>query len=400
MAAPVPTADRARPLILHVVFRFDVGGLENGVVNLINQMPSDRWRHGVLALTEVSAAFRARVQRDDVTYHALAKQGGHLFMHYGRLHRLFRELRPAVVHTRNLAALEATVPAWTARVPVRIHGEHGWDVSDLDGSNRKHRLIRRLYRPFVGHYVALSRDLERYLEARVGVPASRIAQIYNGVDTARFSPAPAARPPIAGCPFGDPGLWLMGTVGRMHAVKDQLTLARAFVRARQLAPKAARRLRLAIVGDGPARPEVERLLKGAGALDHAWLPGERADVADILRGLDCFVLPSLSEGVSNTILEAMATGLPVVATRVGGNPELIEDGLSGRLVAAANPDALAEALIGYFQDPATARRHAKAARAVAESRFSLTRMASDYAALYERLLQGPGAVSVRLSASR
>ena len=400
MAARVPTADRARPLVLHVVFRFDVGGLENGVVNLINQMPADRWRHGILALTEVSESFRARVRRDDVAYHALAKRNGHLLKHYPRLHRLFRELRPAIVHTRNLAALEATVPAWTARVPVRIHGEHGWDVSDLDGSSRSHRLIRTLYRPFVSHYVALSRDLERYLERRVRIPASRIAQIYNGVDTARFRPAPAARTPITGCPFNDPALWLVGTVGRMHAVKDQLTLARAFVRARQLAPEAARRLRLIIVGDGPARPEVESILKGAGVLDRAWLPGERTDIPEILRGLDCFVLPSLSEGVSNTILEAMATGLPVVATRVGGNPELVEDGLSGRLVAAANPDALAEAIVGYVQDPAKARRHAKAARAVAESRFSLTRMAADYAALYDRLLQRPGEASVRLSASR
>jgi glycosyltransferase involved in cell wall biosynthesis len=141
-------------------------------------------------------------------------------------------------------------------------------------------------------------------------------------------------------------------------------------------------------------------LKGAGAFDRAWLPGERADVPEMLRGLDCFVLPSLSEGVSNTILEAMATGLPVVATRVGGNPELIEDGLSGRLVAAANPDALADAIVGYVQDPVKARRHGKAARGIAESRFSLTRMAADYAALYDRLLQRPSAASVRLSASR
>src|SRR4249920_1121278 len=105
MAARVPAADRGRPLVLHVVFRLDVGGLENGVVNLINRMPADRWRHAILALTEISGPFRARIQRDDVAYHALAKRGGHLVRHYPRLHRLFRELQPAIVHTRNLAAL-------------------------------------------------------------------------------------------------------------------------------------------------------------------------------------------------------------------------------------------------------------------------------------------------------
>jgi sugar transferase (PEP-CTERM/EpsH1 system associated) len=399
MNAHLPPDDRSRPLVLHVVFRLDVGGLENGVVNLINRMPTDRWRHAILALTEISEPFRARIERDDVAYHALAKGRGHLIRHFPRLHRLFRELQPAIVHTRNLAALEAAVPAWTARVPVRIHGEHGWDVSDLEGTNRRHRVIRKLYRPFVSQYVALSRDLERYLTTRIGVPPARIAQIYNGVDTARFRPAPG-RAPIAGCPFTEPRLWLMGTVGRMHAVKDQLTLARAFVRARQLAPEAASRLRLAIVGDGPAKAEVEGLLRNAGAADRAWLPGERPDIPEILRGLDCFALPSLSEGVSNTILEAMATGLPVIATRVGGNPEVVEDGLSGRLVPAANTDALATAIIDYVLDPAKARRHAKAARSVAETRFSLTRMAADYAGLYDRLLQRPGAASVPLSASR
>ena len=107
-----------------------------------------------------------------------------------------------------------------------------------------------------------------------------------------------------------------------------------------------------------------------------------------MRGLDCFVLPSLAEGVSNTILEAMASRLPVVATRVGGNSELIESGMTGMLVPPGNSEALADAILGYFNDQATARRHARAARRVAESRFSLSRMVADYASLYERELAG------------
>ena len=109
-----------------------------------------------------------------------------------------------------------------------------------------------------------------------------------------------------------------------------------------------------------------------------------------MRGLDCFVLPSLAEGVSNTILEAMASGLPVVATRVGGNSELIESGMTGVLVPPANSDALAQAMLGYYNDRGTARRHAKAARRVVEARFSLTRMVSDYTQLYERALAAAG----------
>ena len=120
----------------------------------------------------------------------------------------------------------------------------------------------------------------------------------------------------------------------------------------------------------------------------AWLPGARDDVPEILRGLDCFALPSLAEGISNTILEAMACGLPVVATRVGGNPELMEDGMTGRLVPQANAEAMAGALFHYYDDPVLARRHGRAGRQLVLQRFSLDRMVSDYLSLYDGLLAG------------
>jgi sugar transferase (PEP-CTERM/EpsH1 system associated) len=284
------------------------------------------------------------------------------------------------VHTRNLAALEASLPAALARVPVRIHGEHGRDVGDLDGSSVRHRRLRRLYRPFVQHYVALSRDLERYLVDAVGVAPARVSQIYNGVDVQRFAPA-ASR--VRDCPFQSADEWLVGTVGRLQAVKDQVSLAHAFVRAARM--QGGERLRLVVAGDGPLRAPVEAVLRDAGLSARAWLCGERADVPDILRSLDLFVLPSLAEGISNTILEAMATALPVVATAVGGNPELVLVDRTGTLVPAADPDALARAIAAYAADPARARAHGAAGRERALARFSLERMVQDYQALYERL---------------
>jgi sugar transferase (PEP-CTERM/EpsH1 system associated) len=378
------------PLIVHIVYRFGVGGLENGIVNLVNRMPQRRWRHIIVALTEVSPEFTKRIERSDVQCIALGKHPGHLVRDYPRLFRLFRELRPTVVHTRNLAALEAVVPAWAAGVPVRIHGEHGWDMQDPDGRRRRYRYVRRIYRPFVTRYIALSRHLEDYLERQVRVPSDLISQIYNGVDTERFHPSAGARPAIPGCPFAEPGQWLVGTVGRMEAVKDPMNLARAFVRALELQPAAAKYLRLIMVGDGALRNEVNAVLDRAGVREQVWFAGERADVPRIMRGLDCFVLPSLAEGVSNTILEAMATRLPIIATRVGGNSELIESRMTGTLVGPANSEALAHAILGYFSDSATARRHAKAAQRIAENRFSLTKMASDYATMYERALAAAG----------
>jgi sugar transferase (PEP-CTERM/EpsH1 system associated) len=378
----------SQPLLAHVVFRFGVGGLENGIVNLINHLPRERWRHAIVSLTDVSREFTERIARPDVHYVALGKRPGHLARDYPQLLRLFKALRPAIVHTRNLAALEAVVPAWAAGVPVRIHGEHGWDIQDPEGRRRRYRLVRRLYRPFVNHYIALSQHLAEYLEDQVGVPDEAISQVYNGVDTERFYPG--AGDAIAGCPFRAPDHWLIGSVGRLEAIKDPLNLARAFIRALKLHPAAAARLRLVVVGDGALRQQLDALLADAGVRDLVWLAGERAEVPQFMRVLDCFVLPSRAEGVSNTILEAMATRLPIVATGVGGNTELIESGMSGTLVPPADPDALARAIIAYFDDRAVARRHAKAAYHVALTRFSLATMVAAYASIYEHALAGTG----------
>jgi len=383
--SPQRDPDR-RPLVLHVVYRFDIGGLENGIVNLINHMPGADYRHAVLALTEVAPAFSRRVVRDNVRFIALHKPPGHAVRLYPQLYRLFRQLKPAVVHTRNLAALECQVPAWAAGVPARIHGEHGRDVGDLDGTSRRHQWIRCAYRPFVHHYLALSRDLATYLEGPVGVPPQRITQVYNGVDADRFHPAQGARELIAGCPFVDPSLWLVGTVGRMQAVKDQVSLARAFVRALKLQPALRERLRLVMVGEGPLRAQAQSILESAGFAALAWLPGEREDVPDVMRGLDCFVLPSLAEGISNTILEAMATGLPVIATDVGGNADLVQAGDTGSIVPPADVEALAAGLVWMASDPMQAAAMGRAGRIAAENRFSLPAMMATYSGLYDRLL--------------
>lgn len=378
-----------RPLVTHVVHRFDTGGLENGIVNLINHMPQAMYRHAVVALTEVSEAFAARIRRSDVMYESLHKPPGQGIWLYPRLHKLLLHWSPAIVHTRNLGTLEFQIPAWSARVPVRIHGEHGWDIGDLDGTNRRYQLVRRAYRPFVHHFLALSRESAGYLERNVGVAPALITQVYNGVDAERFKPADGGRARIDGCPFGGAGEWLVGAVGRMQPVKDQLLLARAFVRALDLAPALRAHLRLTMVGDGPLRAEVQAVLDGAGVARQAWLPGERADVADVMRGLDCFVLPSRAEGISNTILEAMASGLPVIATAVGGNADLVAVGISGEMVPANEIEPMAEAIVRMAEDPQRARSMGAAGRRLAEERFSMQAMVSAYRRVYDRLLGRP-----------
>lgn len=372
-----------RPLVAHVVYRFDVGGLENGVVNLINRMT--RYRHAVIALTEAVPEFCRRIERDDVAFVSLGQPPGHGYKTYPALLRQLKDLQPSVVHTRNLAALEMQAAAWWTGVPARVHGEHGRDVEDLAGTSRRHQWMRRAYRPFVHHYVALSRDLESYLKNRVGVPRQRISQIFNGVDQDRFAPV-AKRLPIAGSPFVDPSLWLVGTVGRMQSVKAQHLLAEAFVSTLKDRPELRQRLRLVLVGGGPLRAQCQSILREGGVEHLAWLPGERSDVPDVMRGLDCFVLPSLAEGISNTILEAMACGLPVIATDVGGNADLVEPGVSGELVPAGSADALAGALARWAADPERAVSAGRLGRLAVERRFSLSAMVLAYESLYDRLL--------------
>lgn len=376
-------AEAGRVRIMHVVYSFGVGGLENVIVQLINRLPAARFEHVVLALTTVSG-FRERIVHPDVRCIALHKPPGHAVPLYLRLYRLLRELRPHVLHTCNLAALEVVPLAWLASVPLRIHAEHGWDAHDPQGCNPRYQHLRRLYRPFVSHYVTVSRDLDDYLGRAVGVPAQRRSLIANGVDTDVFAPARGVSRVVQGCPFEAGRHWLVGTVGRLQTVKNQPLLARAFVRALRDYPAMRESARLVIVGEGQLRADVERVLADAGMSDLAWLPGVRDDVADVLRALDLFVLPSQTEGTSCTLQEAMASGLPVVATAVGGTPDLVQDGVTGHLVPPDDEPALTEALVRAFRDPDTAARQGQAGRERALSRFAIGAMVQQYQQLFDR----------------
>lgn len=361
--------------VAHVLFRFDVGGMENGLVNLVNRLPERDYVHEIICLDDFNATFAQRIRTANVRLHALHKRPGNDVRLWVRGWRLLRALRPDVLHTRNFGALELQIAGAAARVPFRLHGEHGWDVADLDGSNRRHRLARRAIGLGVHRFVALSRHIAHYLTSDVGIPPHRVTQIYNGVDERRFAPRP---------PGGDGEAVVVGTVGRMQTVKNQTLLAAAFVRAMERAPELAGRTRLRFVGSGPLAERCRGICEEAGFGALVSFAGETDAVPDELAALDVFVLPSLAEGISNTILEAMATGLPVVATRVGGNSELVEDGTTGRLVAADDVDAMAETLIDYIGDAALRARHGAFGRKRVEERFGLDAMVGAYDAIYQQ----------------
>jgi len=183
-------------------------------------------------------------------------------------------------------------------------------------------------------------------------------------------------------------------------VKDQVTLVRAFAQACRLEPAIMKSARLIIVGDGPLRNEVEAEVESSGVGDRMAVLGERQDVPDVLRSFDLFVLPSRDEGISNTLLEAMATGVPVLATRVGGNPELIPEGEVGHLVEAQDCSAMAAWIVRYASDAADRVRQGAAARRHVVQRFSLGAMVNSYLGVYDELTgryRHDGAASVKNS---
>jgi sugar transferase (PEP-CTERM/EpsH1 system associated) len=390
------TGKSVRPLVAHVIQRFAVGGLENGLANLINHMPQERYRHAIVCLTKYTE-FKERLLDTNIPVIALNKAAGQDFGVHLRFRRVLRLLKPDIVHTRNISALEFQITAALGGVRHRIHGEHGRDIFDMDGRSFKYNAFRKGIRPVVQHYTAVSKDLAGWLTTTIGVKSERVTQIYNGVDCEKFRPRENGRGFVGPNSFLTSDSFVVGSVGRMEAVKDQLTLARAFIHWMKTDGEARRRARLVIIGDGSLRQPVLELLRQAHVEELAWLPGERDDVPDLMRALDLFVLPSLREGISNTILEAMATSLPVVATRVGGTPELIAENVTGMMVPPADPRAMAEAIQAYFRDPQKRMEHGREGCLKVKSCFSMDAMVVGYLNVYDSVLFHRGDATQRKS---
>jgi len=371
--------------VCHVIYRFDVGGMENGIVNLINEMPADKARHTIISLT-YKTDFAKRLKRNDVDVYEINKRPGNDLNAFFQLYKLLRKIKPDIVHSRNHPTTEIPFIAKLAGVRAVVHGEHGRDVHDIDGSNKKYRLLKRLVNPFVDHYICVSKDLSGWLENDIGIHGDKITQIYNGVDSIKFSP-PEDKTEIRKKLGIKESSCIFGTVGRLEKIKGHIFLVEGFNKHLGKLSDHNTSCQLIIIGKGGEKDACQEIIESSGIQDVVSLPGAMDNVNEWLRCIDVFVLPSLGEGISNTILESMSTGLPVIATYVGGNPELVNDGETGVLVEPQNAESLASAMLKYAENTSLRAQHGTAARQEVDKKYSMEAMVKQYLHVYQSVLK-------------
>jgi sugar transferase (PEP-CTERM/EpsH1 system associated) len=369
----------APAVVVHVLRSLETGGQEMMCARLVECLDPRRHRPVVVSL-QGEGHLGGELRERGIEVRCLNAPEGFRAGLVWRLADLLWRTGARIVHCHNrkaflYGALAARLAPWV-RVVFTKHGASFWEGGPAARLGRA--LVRRSHA-----VVAVSEDIAGPLREEGWTSPGRLRTILNGVDTDRFRPhlPPPALPDALGL---RPEHRVIGTVARLSPEKDQATLLRAFAPVAQSIPVA----RLLIVGDGPERGALEALAAELELREHVIFAGERPDVARLLGAMDVFALPSLSEGTSLTLLEAMASGLPVVATAVGGTPEVVADGQTGFLVPPRDPAALAEALKQTLADQDAARRMGSAGRQTVLERYSLAAMVDAYTGLYEELVGG------------
>ena len=360
--------------VLHISHSLRTGGLERIVWDLASGGGEHGFRCEAAVLAEEGAVGRS-LRASGVVCHRLGKRPGLDWRVVWRLAGLVRRRAIDLLHAHNEGAgLYAGLAGRLVRRPV-VTTRHGLSF----GGSRYNRWLRRAAGLLSSRTVCVGRSVLELAREQDRLPPSRLRLIYNGVDTARFRPDPQARRRVRReLGLGDEPVLI--SVGRLAPEKDQGLLL--------LAAAVLEGVTLLVVGEGPLRPRLERLAAELGVGERVRFLGERDDVEHLLAAAEVFVLSSRSEGVPKAVLEAMAAGLPVVATAVGGVPEVVVPGGTGLLVPGGRGEELVRAVAELLAHPARARAMGRAGRRRVEERFSLEAMLAAYAALYRELAGG------------
>jgi sugar transferase (PEP-CTERM/EpsH1 system associated) len=369
--------------IMHVVDSLGKGGLENGLVNLINRMDPARFEHVVCTMRGLGPN-ADRLPRDRVRIECLAKQK-HCRIQVALLARAIRQMEPDIVHSRNWAAIEAVIAGRWVRSSAVVHSEHGLD-SNVHAKEPWRRIcFRRLAFELAHRVLSVSYQLRDFHARNTGFAARKITVIHNGVDSRRFFPDPVRRASVRRELGLSQDEFCIGCVGSLFPIKDHKTLLQAIA----LAAGEMQNWRLLLAGEGPELPDLRAFVESHPEWSNqVSFLGTSDRVADLLNAMDVYVLPSISEGISNSLLEAMASGLVVVATAAGGNPEVVVDGQSGLLFPVADAGKLAEQLCLLAGRPESRAQLGQWAVRRVREEFSIDSMVRKYENLYESLAPG------------
>ncbi|HEY6005026.1 MAG TPA: glycosyltransferase [Anaeromyxobacter sp.] len=367
----------ARRHIVHVLSSFAMGGQERVALELAIGQLREGYRVTALSLAPppdgpLAAEFRAAGA--EVARVSRPRPGVDLALIL-RLSRWLKENGADLAHTHNRMALIYGAPAARLSGIAVVHTKHG---NNPKGGTRL--IAGNLAGRFLDAFVAVSEETAAFARRRREIDERRLTVIPNGIELGRFHPEPSARRRVRQELGIEERAWVLGTVGRVAVEKNQQLLLRA------AAPLLSPRSHLVVAGDGPLLQSLSDLAAALGVAPFVHLLGVRRDVPDVLNALDVFVLCSNTEGLPLAIPEAMATGLPVVSTRVGGVPNVIEEGVTGFLVPVGSEEALRGRLTALEADPERSRACGRRARSAAVARFSAERMRREYVELYERVL--------------
>jgi glycosyltransferase involved in cell wall biosynthesis len=362
---------------MQLVLSLVPGGTERLTVEIARRL-SGRFRMCVCCLDE-RGAWASEVEAAGVPVAVLHRRPGFHPSLGLRVAALASSMDVRIIHAHHFSPfVYGTIATAVHRRAKLVFTEHG-RLSDAPPT-RKRRIVNAVLGRLAGPSFAVAHELREHMVAE-GFPAARLGVIHNGIDVGAV-PDQAARDDARRVLGLDDNAIVVGTVARLDPVKDLQTLIAAIADTRSRVGS----LLLVIVGDGPEREALQAAARERNVADLVRFAGYSSEVRRLLAGFDIYANSSVSEGVSLTILEAMAAALPVIATRVGGTPEVVIDGATGVLVSARSPQQLADAISGLAASPAKRRALGLAGRAHVEASFTIDRMVADYAREYERLL--------------
>jgi len=379
-----------RPKVVHLITRLELGGAQQNTLYCAEHHDRSRFEVGLWA--GEGGRLDAQARRLDDTdvrilpwlVHPIAPLRDVAAVM--RLAKLFKDVELLHTHSSK-AGILGRAAARLAGVPAVVHTVHGWSFNDVQPAVTRRFYVEseRAAARVTDRIVCVARsDQTRGLAAGIGDP-SQYRILRSGIDPSSYRPPPGARDRLRAAIGAAPNEVVVGSIANFKPQKAPLDLVEAARLARLREP----RLRFFVAGDGEQRPEVERAIADAGLGSHFHLLGWRDDVPELLAAMDIFLLTSLFEGLPRVVLQAMAAGVPVVATDTGGVAEVVVPGVSGVLVARARPDAAAEAVLALAGDAVLRRALADAAGARLGAEFDIRRMLTDLEALYDDVLGRP-----------